>query len=193
MKENQKLDLMIKEGRLRVNAVLSDLYKLWDEANCSAPTLIGGAVLDIIECRKPKDYDFINHSSSHGMVLQDNGWELTGNTTTAMTYIKDGIIVQLLKTHPIDFDFTISLASYNPYKNSSLAPKSKGSLIIDHHSYYSKVLIPCELAFKKRKNAWSTLYRIPHYQAKGYTIPTLTYHSLLSVLGKDIDRKATCS
>ncbi len=136
--------------------------------------LTGGAISDILNDRKPRDYDFL------GTGLNDKltDWEFTGETKTAKTYTKDGIIIQLLKTKSSEFDFTISQATYN-FNNSVVT--------IDEESFKSKVLKPVNFTTPER--ALGTLRRAKHWEAKGYKLPNSTYQSLLDVVAAKINVK----
>lgn len=137
--------------------------------------LIGGAVLDILQKRKPKDYDFIFQYFPNPKKFEV---EYQYETKTAKTFKKGELILQELKTSPEDFDFKIS--------QSTLVINYKKELTLEIHetSFENKMLIPCEKAWTERKNALSSLRRIPHWKSKGYTINDTTYLSLLSVVGK---------
>lgn len=145
------------------------------EQNVRSVNLVGGAVIDIIEGRKVKDYDFLNFSPHDAKKL---GFKYSHDSKTATTYIKGGLTIQILKTDINDFDFKISQAelTWNYHK--------KLSLILDETSFENKMLIPTEKAWTERKNALNSLRRVPHWKNKGYTINDTTYLSLLSVVGK---------
>lgn len=145
-----------------------------EEIECiSSITLIGGAVIDILEGRKVKDYDCIG-------TLYENklGLEYSHETKSAKTFRKGDLIVQLLKTDTNDFDFKISKSRL------TINYKKELSLEIDKDSFENKLLIPCEKAWIERKNALNSLRRIPHWGVKGYTINDITYLSLLGVVSK---------
>jgi len=143
----------------------------------SSIQLIGGAVIDILEKRKPKDYDLIGYVSS--TLLKDLGLVYQYETKTAKTYRKEKLIVQILKTEKADFDFKISEATL------TIHPESKGvTLSIDEQSFKNKMLIPCDKCWSERRNAMNTLHRIVHWAGKGYKINGVTYLSLLGVVGK---------
>lgn len=182
---------MIKEGRLRIHPTLAMIYDAMRvkikkySTGIPQPTLIGGAVLSIIDCDTPKDYDFVNWKPPHREQLIKNGFIFEGVTKTAFTYKKSNIIVQLLKTNAGDFDYTISQASFNPdYGDNYAGGKSTGRLTIDVNSYYSKTLEPLPECFNKKSRAWSSLARVPYYTEKGYKLPYSTYLSLLNVVAK---------
>lgn len=137
--------------------------------------LTGGAVVDIFEGRKPKDYDFINISQA---VLEHLNFKYNYETATATTYVResDGIIVQCLKTSSQSFDFTIS--------NSRIYAKAGiGKYItlfyVHPESYLNKLLIPQSY---EPQAALNSLMRIPHWRKKGYEIHDMTYYSLLKAV-----------
>lgn len=136
-------------------------------------TLTGGAVIDILEGRKPKDYDCVGSLYENKLRL-----EYSHETKSAKTFKKGDLIIQLLKTDKTDFDFKISQARL------TINYKKELTLEIDEDSFKSKILIPCEKAWVEKKNALNSLRRIPHWKAKGYTINDTTYLSLLGVVGK---------
>ena len=135
--------------------------------------LVGGAVVDLLENKKPKDYDFLitNETSLNIDILKliGKGYKYVNDSKTAITLCKDSIVVQFVKIKPEFFDYTISQTSYNI--------KSK-KMTIDRVSFDNKLLIP--VSYEKR-NAISALQRYPHWQKKGYTLPDITYNSLLNV------------
>jgi len=129
------------------------------------PKLVGGAIVDILEGKKPKDYDFIGLNKKD---ILNNGFEFKFATKTAETYQKDDIIVQILTTSIESFDYKISQTAY--------AFHSK-ELEIDCHSFINKDLAP--VCFEP-KQALNSLRRLPHWKNKGYSINDNTYHSLLN-------------
>lgn len=139
----------------------------------SSIALTGGAVIDILERRKPKDYDCV------GTLYESKlGLEYSHETKSAKTFKKGDLTIQLLKTDKADFDFKISQARL------VINYKKELTLEIDENSFNNKILIPCEKAWTERKNALNSLRRIPHWKNKGYTINDTTYLSLLGVVGK---------
>jgi hypothetical protein len=145
------------------------------EQNICNINLVGGAVIDILEGRKVKDYDFTQIYSSDIVKL---GFKYSHDSKTATTYVKDGFTIQLLKTDINDFDFKISQA------NLSWNYQKIFSLVLDETSFNNKTLIPPQKAWTEKKNALNSLRRIPHWKNKGYTINDVTYLSLLSVVGR---------
>lgn len=85
----------------------------------SSIKIVGGAVIDILEGRKVKDYDCFGFDKFEAEKL---GFEYQYETKTAKTFKKGDIIVQNLKTDINDFDFKISQANitWNYQKSSHL-------------------------------------------------------------------------
>lgn len=161
-----------QEKLFRVDPIISLVLAL-DVSNIK---LVGGAVVDILEGRKPKDYDFFSLTLTEATKL---GFKYSHDSKTATTYLKDDLVIQVLKTGIEDFDFKISQSqlSFNYQKNLSLN--------IDEISFGNKVLIPANKSWLEKKNALNSLRRIVHWKNKGYTINDVTYLSLLSVVGKN--------
>lgn len=161
-----------QEKLFRVDPIISLVLEL-DVSNIK---LVGGAVVDILEGRKPKDYDFFSLTLTEATKL---GFKYSHDSKTATTYLKDDLVIQVLKTGIEDFDFKISQSqlSFNYQK--------KLSLNIDEISFDNKVLIPANKSWLEKKNALNSLRRILHWRSKGYTINDVTYLSLLSVVGKN--------
>jgi len=153
------------------------------ELNVNDIKLVGGAVIDIIEGRKVKDYDFLNFSPHDAKKL---GFKYSHDSKTATTYINDksanliagDFTIQALKTDINDFDFKISQSTL------SWSYQQKLNLLLDEDSFNNKVLIPAQKSWTEKKNALNSLRRIVHWKNKGYTINDITYLSLLSVVGK---------
>lgn len=138
-------------------------------------TLVGGAVIDILYGKKPKDYDFINIAP---IVLSNLNFKYFYETATAITYKResDGVIIQRLKTSIDVFDFKISRSKIigdNEYSEYSL------DIDIDADSYLNKLLIPQSY---EPQAALNSLMRIPHWRKKGYEIHDMTYYSLLKAV-----------
>lgn len=136
--------------------------------------LTGGAVLDLIEGKEPKDFDLLYGDRAKFITA---GFTFAGETKTATTLIKDDIIVQLLKTNPENFDYTISQSKYD-FRTEKLTE-------FDELSFESKVLIPTRVAFENKENALNSLQRLPHWQRKGFRLPDTTYQSLLGVISRE--------
>ena len=152
------------------------LIKLLME-KCNGWCLTGGVIIDILEGRKPKDYDF---RTLYDTELEKLNFKFLFETKTAITYlIEEKYTIQVLKTLAMDFDFKIS--------TTELKCNYKKELFwsVDKISFDNKILIPQPNSFEHKKNALNSLKRIPHWRAKGYSIPDETYMSLLNVLAKN--------
>jgi len=148
-----------------------------ESGDYTSVNLVGGAVIDILEKRKPKDYDLVGYISD--TLIKNLGLIYQYETKTAKTFKKEKLTIQILKTAKEDFDFKISLA------NLEIRPNTKRLLLaIDNDSFENKMLIPCEKCWTERKNAMNTLHRIVHWAKKGYKINATTYLSLLGVIAK---------
>jgi hypothetical protein len=164
----------IQECLLTENEVIK-MIKSFIESKCKFQDLqlIGGAVIDILEFRTPKDYDFINHSPQIINEFILNGFKYQYETKSSITFKKDNITVQFLHTLIHNFDFKISQANFS-FKTNKLE--------IDSLSFTEKILIP--LDFENKRNVLNSLRRLPHWRKKGYSINDLTYLSLLNTLAK---------
>lgn len=131
--------------------------------------LVGGAVIDILEDRTPKDYDFLPTFNKEWLV-ESAGWKFLYSSSMADTYSFDGIICQILKKPLEDFEYTISQSKVYIKKDTIY------DLNVDTVSFNSKTLIPVGW---ERKHVRDCLIRIPHYKKKGYSIPDETYLSLV--------------
>lgn len=136
--------------------------------------LVGGAVIDIFDGRKPKDYDFTHISFG---VLASLNFKYSYETATATTYEResDGLIIQRLKTSAATFDFKISRAKISGEDSFRYQTK----IDIDADSYLNKLLIPQSY---EPQAALNSLMRIPHWRKKGYEIHDMTYYSLLKAV-----------
>jgi len=160
---------VLKE-KVRNNAVVKSFIDLVsNRKDCHNLRLAGGAIVDILEGRTPKDYDFVGGSDLIISYFKDNGYKFVSDTCTATTYRKDRIIVQFLKTDTYDFEFTISQASYNVKEDD---------FDIDLLAFNDKTLIPCN--WYNKAKLFDGLRRVPHWYRKGYTIKDATYLSMLN-------------
>lgn len=133
--------------------------------------LTGGAIIDILHDRTPKDFDFINIPTHVIEQLPDCGYDFISDSSTAMTFRHRGLgyTIQILKTNIEDFDFTISASLYYLHGRN---------LKIDIVSFNTNTLIPNN--WDSRTSVISALRRIPHYRDKGFNISDVTYQSLLN-------------
>lgn len=162
--------------------------------------LVGGAVIDIADGRTPKDYDFIDNDFFSKYLTLNH----VSKTAETFTYNhKSGPIkIQFLKTKTEDFDFTVARNNIRivaKKKSLSLDTMSDNqfsmnidlfdilfsvtSTLPDCSSYNSRILIPS--SFDKKENCYNSLLRFKHWEKKGFTLPDVTYYSLLSSLAND--------
>lgn len=131
--------------------------------------LIGGAVVDILDGRIPKDYDFIGHNESVIEIFLNDGYEYQHESKSAITLKKNDVIVQFLNRAVEEFDFKISTTSFSVRQNI---------LTIDRVSFEKRLLIPVNYEGKGR--LVNALKRIPHWLKKGYRIKDVTYLSMVN-------------
>lgn len=163
MKENK--ELLDNHPKIKL---LKEIFE-----KCNGVELVGGAVIDILSFREPKDYDLINYIPSiYDAHLLNAGFFFQYETKTARTWMRDKIVIQTLKTNKENFDFTISQASYH---------LKRAELKLDTISFDEKILIPTAFAFEDKYAAQNTLSRVKHWQNKGYKLPTATLKSLKRV------------
>ncbi len=166
--------------------VIEEIYRIFNDkdelkntysARNVNMTLIGGAVVDLLEGREPKDYDFVKLSASTEKILMEAGFKFQYETKTSRTFMKTypygDVIIQSLKNPSTGFDFTISQSRF------SLSSKH---LTLDEIAFENKILIPPN--FEAAESAANSLARIPHWRDKGYEIPDKTYFSLLGAVTK---------
>ncbi len=135
-------------------------------------TLVGGAVSDILEGRRPKDYDVLNLFAPSIVKM---GLDYQYDTKTATTYKYGFVTVQALKRQKQDFDFKISQSQL------SVDISGKMTLTVDSDSFNKKVLIPTDVAWIDMYSARNSLARVKHWKKKGYEIHNMTYKSLKKV------------
>jgi len=166
--------------KLLEDPIIAEINSNRDESKSHLKyNLIGGAVIDILEDRKPKDYDFLNNSSASLItILKKIGFKYSHSSKTATTYSRGEDVIQILKTNKEDFEYTISQAT--------LVLTKKPSLQIDEESFEGKVLIPIE--FDRPFQACRCLIRKPHWERKGYVLPEETYYSLVNILNNKTSR-----
>lgn len=164
----------MKTDKLKENKVIQQLKEIFEIKKISSVFLVGGAVVDILEGRVPKDYDLIAPYSTIDAInsLTTNGFIFKFETATAKTFKKGDVKVQILTNLDTSrFDFTISSSKYSI---------TKSTLDIDELSFNSKILTPNN--FTDKKSVLNSLARIPHWMAKGYRIKNETFFSLLNCL-----------
>jgi hypothetical protein len=131
--------------------------------------LTGGAIVDILDGRNPKDYDFIGVNTLHQQKFVDAGYVLYSDTRTAKTFKNNGIVVQFLKTKVEEFDYTISQGKFN-LSTQKLS-------YFDWVSYDSRTLVCVNL--DDTRNVYDALMRLPHWYAKRFKIVPASYKSML--------------
>lgn len=134
-------------------------------------TLVGGAVIDIIEGRVPKDYDFIGFNELLLPLILNKGFTFVTETAYAYTYKFGEYDVQFLKRTLHSFDFKIS---------QSMFKTKEKELWLDRPSFENKLLIPVN--FEDHKMLKEALVRIPHWKVKGYEMHDSTYLSICEEL-----------
>lgn len=137
--------------------------------------LTGGAIVDILEDRKPKDYDFISIDNNF---LKNCDFQYS--TSFSDTYLFKNYKIQVLKTQVSDFEFKISQSTfkYSTYLN-------KIDFNICELSFNNKTLIPSNY-----NNPIQQLKRITHWKKKGYSINDITFNNLVTILNKDLNQES---
>lgn len=144
------------------------------------PQLVGGAVIDILEDRVPKDYDFIFSETLKKKL--DEISEFKYVSKTSFTYEYNGFLLQLLRKNKCNFPFTIEKSQY--------CINSGTITTLDMASFNNKTLIPTAMiggfvdGYCEVKSAREALLRIPHWVRKGYKINDITYFSLINIVTK---------
>lgn len=165
------------------NAVLNIFRE--ELSNTVEVILTGGAVVDILENRVPKDYDFKYNSFLKLKLDEVATFKYISNT--AITYDLKGYTIQLLRRKPEDFAFTIEQGEYEII--------SKNLKHFDEQSFKTKKLVPTTLSNKfpkgffergrevnEKTSATESLMRLPHWKKKGYEIDDLTYYTLIKLV-----------
>lgn len=135
-------------------------------------SLIGGAIISAMDGTVPKDYDLLwsKTTNSHDFVyMSSKGFNLICETSNAYTYEKNGLIFQFIKSNVNTFDYSISQITFNKGNTHSLSG--------DLYNLKNRKLIP--VYTDKIENKFNQLLRLPHYQAKGFTIHPDTFRSLV--------------
>jgi len=133
--------------------------------------LVGGAIIDILEDRIPKDYDFIGITNNDFAKLTELGFVFSHDSKTAFSFTFEDYSIQFLKGIKSEFDYTISTSSYSIHSET---------LTIDEISFTQKKLIPTAFTYEKKHKSINALKRVLHYNKKGYSLPEETYISLLN-------------
>lgn len=137
--------------------------------------LVGGAIVTAMNNigigfnvmqSSPKDYDFYFNVSTQEFI--NKGYTFVCETDNARTFTKNGYTFQALKTGVNGIDFTISQIKFDIKRDD---------IVGDLFALENKILIPTPQSDINLK--FNQLYRIPHYEAKGFTIHPSTYKSLV--------------
>lgn len=158
-----------KEVKFTENKPLMEIIKKLSEVQkYGTYSLVGGAVIDILDGKTPKDYDFVGFTSDSDLTLmKEKGFTFLSKSSTATTFLFKGKKVQFLNRSTSDFDYTISQSSLN-------ISSKEMSLYYDKYTYDNKILIPINL-----ENWVNCLLRLPHWKKKGYKLDAVTYISLV--------------
>lgn len=128
--------------------------------------LTGGAIIDILNNEVPKDYDLlVPNFITTGEHLMEKGFTLTNVSKTAYTYKKEDKVIQLLKTKPEDFDFTIN--------QCRISLSAEYIAKFDTPSYLSGILIPTDKTFNSRVRSAIVLKRVEKLKRKGFKMDDL--------------------
>lgn len=165
MKVKEKLEEKLKNdpGVKALKAIIEE------EKLCDSFKLTGGAVIDILEGRRPKDYDVYTTYNSYSEISRKLGHRadvklLYTSETSITLLIKSEFVLQLLKGTIGSFNFEIEMSEFS---------LGSGKLSnFDYLGYREKRLVINERCTKKIPK-----YRIKHWKKKGYTINPITLKS----------------
>ena len=165
------------EGILKDHPVVKELREtILTMSKGSHAYLVGGAVVDILEGRKPKDYDFNVSFCEEGWVKINNNpdFRFLYNSATATTYLFKGKhIVQILEKQSDHFPFFIEKIKYDVVKETIYTLNSFTEV-----SFNSKRLIPYRAIFREGSITHKAYkQRVKRWKQKGYRIPNITYKS----------------
>lgn len=176
------------ENKLKTHKVVKELMAVVNDNNwCDSVTLVGGAVVDILDGREPKDYDICILDSNIRQYgyreilkrLRDtDDFSLIYTSATAYTFNFKGYKVQILKTNPSDFMFEI--------EKSSFGLKSGKFQYFDIVGFESKMLIPNDELSKIKEHSFIVMKkRLKRWSQKGYKIHRITYKSTKRLLKRN--------
>lgn len=161
---------IFKEANFFENEVIKTLKELTAGTSLK---LTGGAVIDILNGKTPKDFDLVAAYPSNNLeILCSNGAKFLYSSKTAETVSYKGLLIQLLKTNTIEFDYTIN-ASLIHLKHNTVD-------YFDTVSYLSRTLIPTEYAFNTPSKSRECIKRLPKMESKGFSLPKISERSLKS-------------
>lgn len=158
--------------KLLNNKDITKLMALLVDYKGLTPYLCGGAIIDILNGKIPKDFDIVTYDrKSLVTYLVYLGAKYSYESSTAITLIvKDIGVVQILKGNTQDFDYTINQTRLN-LKTGVLSD-------LDIISFDNYILIPNERAFSDKDFARKCLGREKKMNSKGYFLPKQTKDSL---------------
>lgn len=143
--------------------------------------LTGGAIIDILDGRNPKDYDVIASRPLKECLIK-NGFSIQYETATSITFKREDIIVQELKRQLVDeFDFRIASAKYK------LGSNIKNKLSIDIDDYKNRTLVPNRW---DKESIINSLYRLPHWSKKRFGVREETYLSMIRKLSNQLNKRS---
>ena len=168
------------EQKIKSHYVVSKLIDIAKkEGYGSSFLLTGGAIFDIIDGRKPKDYDFIVECCSglYKTLSKKQEFKVLYTSNTSITYLFDGKhIVQFLRADIADFPFENDKVLFNMKGEFDIDRSSlflynilNQRIIIVNHERVSNIGISRKL-FKARVNKW---------KRKGFYIHPISYKSYL--------------
>lgn len=157
--------------KLQDHPVIQSFYDLLSESTYNNVYVVGGAVVDILEDREPKDWDLMGFTNVTKESFERAGYVFQYESNTSSTYKKDDIVVQFLKLDINKFEFKISQSKYFIKRKE---------MEVHNASFTTKSLVPTDL--KDPKMALNSLRRIPHWERKGYHIHNTTYQTLLNAV-----------
>lgn len=176
--KNVKLENMKeKEEIILKDPVVQFIKKQWEEAKyCDSLFLTGGAVIDLLEGRKPKDYDFVISGYDVDNIVKKGvelGLTFEYTSATAVTFSWGGYDIQVLRKPVEEFPLTI--------EQSKFSIKNGNFQIFDAVSFNTKKLIPNDTIIFTRKEITrkNFLNRISKWESKGYSIHPITKRSYL--------------
>lgn len=166
-----------KEEIILKDPVVAFVKKQWEEAkHCDSLFLTGGAVIDLLEGRKPKDYDFVISGYDVGRIVKEGaklGLTFEYTSATAVTFSWRGCDIQVLRKPVDEFPFTIEQSKFS-IKNGTFKN-------FDEVSFNTKKLIPNDVLIFARQEITrkNFLNRIEKWESKGYKIHPITKRSYL--------------
>ena len=172
--------------KIRIHSVVSQLCSIFEEYN-GAVCLTGGAIIDILSSRTPKDYDLIvNRGVNYKYLISflltiPEKFIFVCTTKYATTFkfkAEHGThVVQVLHHGVEQFDFTISQGQFA--FQTKLVRVFSG--LFDNFSFKRKELFPVSYDPKSLLNC---LCRVTKYKQKGFTMSDVTFDSVVNTLAQ---------